>query len=215
MLIMVYIHRKHAEVLSEVAVESVGCGVFGMMGNKGAVGIRFKLYDSYFTFVNSHLAADVNQVDRRNSNYLDICKRLAFGVGGYTSFMEYSLSNPWVSTHMDTGFDFWNLLPGSMTPNVVPGGLPVVGPRKTCTMFDCDHLFWIGDLNYRIPIPEDESKAILQLNPNEMGVSQLMEFDQLNREKQARRAFVDFEEQKVTFLPTYKYDVGSNSFDSR
>lgn len=47
-------------------------------GNKGAVGIRFNLYNSSLCFINSHLAAHQHNSAGRNSDYQNICARLAF-----------------------------------------------------------------------------------------------------------------------------------------
>ena len=38
-------------------VISVGTGVLGMLGNKGAVAVRLRLYDSSLCIVNSHLSS--------------------------------------------------------------------------------------------------------------------------------------------------------------
>ena len=45
-------------------------------GNKGAIAIRFQLFDSYFCFVNSHLAAGHDELERRNEDFKDICCKL-------------------------------------------------------------------------------------------------------------------------------------------
>ncbi len=49
------------------------------MGNKGAVAVRFTVFDSSFCFVNSHLAAQATAMDRRNADYSDLSKKLLFG----------------------------------------------------------------------------------------------------------------------------------------
>jgi hypothetical protein len=49
-----------------------------LQGNKGGVGVRFRLYDSYLTFVNSHLASGTKEVERRNLDYREIAGRLLF-----------------------------------------------------------------------------------------------------------------------------------------
>ena len=50
------------------------------MGNKGGVGIRFQLKNATLCFVNSHLGAYDDQVLRRNTDHLEITKRLSFPV---------------------------------------------------------------------------------------------------------------------------------------
>jgi phosphatidylinositol-bisphosphatase len=94
MLLTIYVKVELYSHVSEVRSESVGVGILGMMvrkaimylyfyltnlkGNKGAVGIRLKLQDSWFCFVNSHLAASSSQFARRNQDFNEICKRLYF-----------------------------------------------------------------------------------------------------------------------------------------
>ena len=49
-----------------------------MQGNKGAVAIRFRIFDSTVCIINSHLAAHKQNVQGRNEDYHNICKRIAF-----------------------------------------------------------------------------------------------------------------------------------------
>ncbi|GAA5896752.1 hypothetical protein JCM5296_002993 [Sporobolomyces johnsonii] len=70
--------------IRRVDVATAGCGVGGLMGNKGAVGIRVSLEEegdegmSSWTFVTAHLAAHQNQVERRNKDWRSIVERLVF-----------------------------------------------------------------------------------------------------------------------------------------
>ncbi|KAJ1558590.1 inositol polyphosphate 5-phosphatase, partial [Nowakowskiella sp. JEL0078] len=57
---------------------------------------------------------------------------------------------------------------------------------------DHDMIFWIGDFNYRISLPNDE----------------------LNLSRQKEQAFEEYREGGIGFLPTYKYNNGTNVYDT-
>ena len=48
-------------------------------GNKGGVGVRLELYDTSICFVNSHLAAHMQEIERRNQDFRDINNKMNFG----------------------------------------------------------------------------------------------------------------------------------------
>ncbi|KAK9746422.1 Endonuclease-reverse transcriptase [Popillia japonica] len=76
--LIVLIHIDHYGYVRDVAWDTCGTGILGKMGNKGGVAIRIRLYDTTLCFVNSHLAAHQDEVQRRNQDYRDISDRINF-----------------------------------------------------------------------------------------------------------------------------------------
>ncbi|KAK2838760.1 hypothetical protein Q7C36_013574 [Tachysurus vachellii] len=68
-----------------------------------------------------------------------------------------------------------------------------------------NHLFWCGDLNYRLDL--DVEDILKHVSKREF--DELMYADQLTRERHKRKAFFNFKEEKITFPPTYRYERGS------
>ncbi|XP_071769254.2 type II inositol 1,4,5-trisphosphate 5-phosphatase isoform X2 [Centroberyx gerrardi] len=166
-MLLFYVKKEHAEFISEVEAESVGTGIMGRMGNKGAVAIRFQFHNSDICVVNSHLAAHIEEYERRNQDYKDICGRLQF-------------------RHLD----------------------PTQPPL---TIMKHNVVLWLGDLNYRISDLEvDDVKDLITKKEFET----LHNYDQLKRQIDEEAVFVGFVEGEIDFQPTYKYDTGSDQWDT-
>ncbi|XP_063162100.1 phosphatidylinositol 3,4,5-trisphosphate 5-phosphatase 2 [Candoia aspera] len=67
------------------------------------------------------------------------------------------------------------------------------------------HLFWFGDLNYRLDM--DIQEILNYINRKEF--EPLLKVDQLNLEKEKHKIFLRFSEEEITFPPTYRYERGS------
>ncbi len=73
-----------------------------------------------------------------------------------------------------------------------------------------DRIVWMGDLNYRVDLPRAQAETLAkegQLEP-------LLAHDQLIRQRAQKRVFMGFDEAPIAFAPTFKFDVGTNTYDT-
>ncbi|XP_043106164.1 synaptojanin-1 isoform X5 [Puntigrus tetrazona] len=77
-------------------------------------------------------------------------------------------------------------------------------------LYSHDYVFWCGDFNYRINIPNEETKELIR----QQNWDALIAGDQLVEQKNAGQVFRGFIEGKLDFAPTYKYDLFSEDYDT-
>ncbi|NXX93866.1 SYNJ1 protein, partial [Centropus bengalensis] len=77
-------------------------------------------------------------------------------------------------------------------------------------LFSHDYIFWCGDFNYRIDIPNEEVKELIR----QQNWEPLLAGDQLINQKNSGQIFRGFLEGKINFAPTYKYDLFSDDYDT-
>ncbi|KAL9704058.1 hypothetical protein quinque_007576 [Culex quinquefasciatus] len=162
MMLTVAVKKSLRDQISDCLTAAVGTGTL-KWGNKGGVGVSFQLNEALLCFVNTHLAAHTQEVDRRNDDHDEIIRRMSF---------EKTFRGRSIDEH--------------------------------------HHIFWIGDLNYRL------NGDITQEYVNDKGrdYNQLYPFDQLYQEKLRKRIFREYKEGKILFGPTYKYNPGTDDWDS-
>lgn len=185
LLLVVFCRAAHLQRVHFVTSDSVGVGVLGMGGNKGGVCIRLQFYDSTICLVCSHLAAHRENVTGRNADYANIWQKTLFDIG------------PEAIKHIARNGSLNHFIMGSSTVSVA----------------EHDIVIWLGDLNYRI----DESMAtekVLELSEKGQ-LDELRSLDQLNVERAAGRVFPEFEEGVLNFVPTYKYQPGTDVYEQR
>lgn len=206
--------------IKNVSTTSVGTGLMGYMGNKGAVTARIVLGETTrLVFVNSHLGAgaDKTALERRNWDVAQIASRTRFdpivdSLGSSQSQGE-GLG--------DEEFAFWF---GDLNYRLT--GLPGDDIRRLLTVhtkgFDQEEdnqLPTSGDTGY-LPNKSSEDSAPLppELDPTSVQttISSLLPHDELHQQMKAGKAFHDgWEEGPIRFLPSYKYDIGKvGVFDS-
>ncbi|XP_069006964.1 phosphatidylinositol 3,4,5-trisphosphate 5-phosphatase 1 [Embiotoca jacksoni] len=67
------------------------------------------------------------------------------------------------------------------------------------------HLFWLGDLNYRVEFPCTEAEYIVT-KIKQQQYQELLNKDQLSMERNEGKIFLHFDEEEITFAPTYRFE---------
>ncbi|KAI5602053.1 hypothetical protein BDE02_01G132200 [Populus trichocarpa] len=71
-----------------------------------------------------------------------------------------------------------------------------------------DHIFWFGDLNYRLNMLDTEVRKLVALKKWD----QLINSDQLSKELRSGHVFEGWKEGVISFPPTYKYEINSDRY---
>lgn len=229
LLLLVYASPTVYPHVKSVSTTSVGTGLMGYMGNKGAVTARIVLGETTrLVFVNSHLAAGADKaaLDRRNWDFGQISSRTRFEP--ITDSMGLSQNAGEGIGEADFAFWFGDL-------NYRLEGIPGDDVRRLLTMHtkDLDHELPVepkdrpsspsgssdvtkhssstSSSEEAVPLPPELDPASLQTT-----ITSLLPHDELRLQQKAGKAFHDgWEEGPLLFLPSYKYDVGTvGVFDS-
>ncbi|GLV34574.1 Inositol polyphosphate 5-phosphatase E [Carabus blaptoides fortunei] len=98
----------------------------------------------------------------------------------------------------------------------LPKALPIKHKNKDVTQnFDC--VFWCGDLNFRLTQPRDQVLEWIEQTSFPLPAHLphgYLHTDQLKNVLADGAAFKGFCEANITFPPTYKYDPGTQQFDT-
>lgn len=177
---------------------TVKTGLGGMHGNKGSVYARCILNrTTSFALFNVHLAAGQESISQRNAD---------------ASLILRSASFP---------------LPSDMNITFEGGG-------DGSMALDCSYIFFFGDLNYRIQLDRKQAMQYIQQGDLET----LWKYDQLEQQRHINPHFIlssdgfleasiecpkevyrkEFDNKALSscshFLPTYKYDIGKDDYDT-
>ena len=109
------------------------------------MGVRFRIYDSYMVFVNSHLAAGTKETDRRNLDFQEVSQKLLF--------------NSEELGKVATIYDSEYILQAAVWKVIRHRWLNPL--RLVFFAHAGSYLIWLGDLNYRIPMPAAQVKEMV------------------------------------------------------
>ncbi|KAI5364702.1 putative Rho GTPase activation protein [Septoria linicola] len=242
LLLLVYASPVVARDVKAVSTTSVGTGVFGYMGNKGAVTARLVLGDTTrLIFVNSHLAAgaDKTALERRIWDAQQIVQRTKFEP--IKDAMDLNQSSGEMIG--DEDFAFWcgdlnfrmEGIPGDDVRRLLmlhtrnqydlsqPASRTIEDEVKQATASVKDRLAfdengnpWKSSDSSRPNTLLDDIQAEEDPAALQTTLDSLLPHDELRQQMHKRKAFHDgWREGPITFLPTYKYDAGSvGVFDS-
>ena len=134
---------------------------------------------------------------------------MAGNKGAVAIRMEYANSRLcFVTAHLAAGFanyeernrDYHTITQG-------PHGLHF---QRNRTIEDHDAIIWAGDFNYRIGLSDDKVRRFARAGD----LDSLYQNDQLNLQMVNGRTFPFYSESRISFMPTYKYDNGTDNYDT-
>ena len=86
--------------------------------------------------------------------------------------------------------------------------------KNELSINDHDYVIWLGDFNYRMDASKTAEEVLNEVSRRNFLF--LYENDQLVNEMKARRVFKGMEEvAPVAFLPTYKFEPGTDKYEQR
>ncbi|XP_010470435.1 PREDICTED: type II inositol polyphosphate 5-phosphatase 15 isoform X1 [Camelina sativa] len=196
LLICVWVRHDLKPHVGDVDAAAVPCGFGRAIGNKGAVGVRLRMYDRVLCFVNCHFAAHLDAVSRRNADFDHVYRTMTFSRQ---------------STSLTTG-----VATASFGVSVPRGGnaVGVNTVEARPELSEADMVIFLGDFNYRLDdITYDETRDFI----SQRCFDWLREKDQLHAEMEAGNVFQGMREAIIRFPPTYKFErhqAGLAGYDS-
>jgi hypothetical protein len=236
-LILVYAREDVVGAVSEVTVSTVKTGIGGMGGNKGAAAVRLRLWATPLVFCVAHLAAHQHNAEERNEHYRHIRDEMSFEppapLGGGT-IAEHELPPIRGPGSVDYRALDHARTSGALTYSTADR--PLFGHASIGLGGggggggDACYSFFFGDLNYRA---EAERPAVmLALAAHQRAcdggggegggggeaarreLERVLQHDQLTRARADGLAFGGYQEPRLSFRPTYKFDPGTSNYDS-
>ncbi|KAJ8755470.1 hypothetical protein K2173_019268 [Erythroxylum novogranatense] len=194
LLISLWVRKNLRTHVGDVDAAAVPCGFGRAIGNKGGVGLRIRVLDRIMCFVNCHLAAHLEAVNRRNADFDHIYRTMSFARS----------SNPTAAAGVSTAS---HTMKGS---NAVAAN----SEEQKLDLAEADMVVFFGDFNYRLfGISYDEARDIV----SQRCFDWLREKDQLRAEMKAGKVFQGMREALIKFPPTYKFEKnvpGLGGYDS-
>ncbi|KAF2649471.1 hypothetical protein K491DRAFT_698059 [Lophiostoma macrostomum CBS 122681] len=131
---------------------------------------------------------------------------IAGNKGAVAIRMEYAnTSIVFVTAHLAAGFG--NYEERNRDYKTISHGLRF---QRNRSIEDHDTVIWLGDFNYRIGLSREKVDRLCHVGD----IETLYDNDQLNVNMVAGLTFPYYSEARITFMPTYKYDLGTDIYDT-
>lgn len=233
LFLTIYASPAIRDSISSISSTYVGTGLMGYMGNKGAVATRIVLGETTrLVFVNCHLAAgsDKSSLERRNWDAMQITQRAKFEP---VESDDKSKEDQGDSIG-DEDFTFWfgdlnyrlDDIPGDdvrqvlarHTENAYDAALQRKRSSKSSSRRNSHDSSSSSEDKPSLPEGEELPEPVTdeEIDPLndpaslQTTISSLITHDQLRIQQKKGTAFhKGWREGQISFLPTYKYDVGS------
>ncbi|KAG9392467.1 phosphoinositide 5-phosphatase [Carpediemonas membranifera] len=172
------------------------------LATKGCVAVGLCISGTPFMFMGSHFTAFQEQVAARNADYTRT----------YNELPVTRCPHQIVSTRRTLR----GINPLSPNQGRRSSILATISPlhyqyqEQETPLSRFDNIIWGGDFNYRCNVDRDEADALIA----HRDLKGLLDTDQLAAARFDDGVFEGFVEPKIAFLPTYKFDSGSNIYDT-
>lgn len=168
--------------------------------------------------VGIHVSVWVSRKLRRHVNNLEVSP-VGVGLLGYMgnkgsisiSMSLFQTRLCFVCSHLASGHksgdqqkrnaDVYEILQRTRFSSLFAAGRPQKIPSH-------DRIFWFGDLNYRIDLPDSEVRYLVGMKKWD----DLLKSDQLTKELVSGNTFVGWKEGLINFPPTYKYERNTTRY---
>ncbi|KAK5797049.1 SacI homology domain-containing protein [Linnemannia elongata] len=110
-----------------------------------------------------------------------------------------------VTSHLASGQD--NLQERNNDFHTINNGLTFARGRNIASH---DIILWCGDFNYRVDMENDQIRALV----SQGNYFEIFRCDQLKRSIDYGEAFYGYKEGIIAFAPTYRYDIGTDNYDT-
>lgn len=186
--IIAFAHVSIIPLIGEVRSAALAMGIGNTLGNKGAVGISFKVGRTRFCFVNAHLEAHQRAWETRNLQFNRVHKEMA------TLLMKAECSKEIGLAEGSTASA------AAQVKHLEPYTLPEYAER----------VVFMGDFNYRLNGNRAVVDSMIKLGMHDA----LLVNDQLKVSQSKSQVPGEYIEPPLNFKPSYKFDIDSDDYDT-